>query len=56
MVKPGTARPVVIPMHPVSDRRSRVDRRAPDLWNPYAEQMSENRRQNRGRRSTEARW
>ena len=39
-----------------SDRRSGVDRRSPDVWNPHAEQMSENRRQNRGRRSTDARW
>jgi len=39
-----------------SDRRSGVDRRAPDVWNPHAEQMSENRRQSRGRRSTDARW
>ena len=39
-----------------SDRRSGVDRRAPDVWNPHSEQMSENRRQNRGRRSTDARW
>jgi hypothetical protein len=39
-----------------SDRRSGVDRRAPDAGNPDTEQRSENRRQNRGRRSTDARW
>jgi hypothetical protein len=37
------------------DRRSGVDRRAQDLWNPYAENQSMNRRQARGRRSTDGR-